>query len=247
MKKFKNDGAFVCFVDFFLRGVWESSRKVYKMTRKDQDIGFFINLEHVLSHHRFTFWLRKLNNSLSGQQRMSKSSKVSRSVRVPWGKQQGGIRRFQNHAQDWGSESQGKPCWLSGNLEVKESQGARKPRAPKWESGLSSALREELQLTSEGGNDKELPSRWTSTPLLPKTDDGCIFFPTSQNSGRHLSWGIVTGTGWQRTVGRFFFSLPRGEGMEVAQSARTAQQLLLLSDKVALERKAELRAGGGQP
>lgn len=35
--------------------------------------------------------------------------------------------------------------------------------------------------------------------------------------------------------------------MDVAQSARTAQQFLLLSEKVALEQKAELTAGGGQP
>lgn len=66
MKKFKNDGAFVCFVDFFLGGgVWESSRKVYKMTRKDQDIGFFINLEHILSHHRFTYILAQKTKQLT--------------------------------------------------------------------------------------------------------------------------------------------------------------------------------------
>lgn len=112
------------------------------MTRKDQEIGFIINLEHILSHHWFIFlvWENSLTFGTSEDEQISKSVRVNYSS-IGGNRKQGGVRRFQNHPEGWGSEGQEKPHWLPGNLEARGSQEANSK-----DVRVAGALLEELPL-----------------------------------------------------------------------------------------------------
>ena len=141
-----------------------------------------------------------------------------------------------NHLKGWESEGEGKPCWLSGNLEVR-SQEARKPIALTWENGRGSSG--SRHLAKECRSKCHPPGR---PPLFPGMTGSYCFSPTWQTSGRHLLLGIVTGT-----TGKGFWNimyLPfQGDRGGMCRICRDSPaQFLLLWDKVALEQKAELRA-----
>lgn len=212
MKKIKNDGAFICWV--LGKGVWEISRKVYKMTRKCQEICFIINLGHNLSFHSWS------GNSLQDTREWTKRHLRPFQLEFCQENSGEGLGASRSILKAGEMEVKENPYRLSGSVDVKEAQEAGRAQV------------------NECRKPKKLPPPgWL--PLLPQVRDGCCLFRLGnpQAWGWCLSWGIVRSR-LAKDFGQWSISPSKGrkEGWCLICKVSPARDLLL-SDKGVLEQK----------